>query len=277
MKRILIAAAATFAASTAMAADVIYNEPAPMAPAMIPSDGWAGFYVGGQLGYGFGSSGIFTMDRNQDGTFGDYIAAFDPTTLGCAGDRCGFSGDFDDGFIGGVHAGYDWQSGNIVFGVLADLSYADLGDQQNGFSGTPAFYTIERSIDFLATARARVGYAFNETFLGYATGGLAYGDVETRFLSNTPAIVTVSGGQDSDFGYTVGGGLETKLTSNLSFGLEYLYTNLGGNDLNVNLSGAAGTGAGTAFGTGGADSTNARGSDGDFDFHTITAKVSYRF
>ncbi|MEO3389310.1 outer membrane beta-barrel protein [Mesorhizobium sp. CAU 1741] len=275
MKRILVALAATLTAGTAMAADVTYMEPTPAAPMQaMPADGWAGLYLGGQIGYGFGSTGLYVLDRNRDGEFGDYLPAFDPAVNPAAG---GFTGDFEDGFIGGVHIGYDWQAGNLVYGVLADLNFADLTDQQTGFSATPAFYTVERELDYLATLRGRIGYAFSDTMLAYATGGLAYGDVETRFLTNTPAAFVVSGGQDSDWGYTVGAGLETKVTSNISFGLEYLYTNLGGNDFNVNLSGAAGTGAGNAFGTGGANSTDSRGSDDDFDFHTISAKISYRF
>lgn len=275
MKRFLLAASMSLLASTAMAADMmVYSDPAPIVPTPMPADAWTGFYIGGQAGYGFGSTGIYVLDRNRDGVFGDYIAAFDPAVNPAAG---GFSGNFSNGFVGGVHAGYDWQFGNFVVGVLADLNYMDIKDQQSGFSATPAFYTVERELDYLATARLRAGYAFSDTFLAYATGGVAYGDVKHRFLTDTPANVIVSGGQNNNWGYSVGGGAEMKLTSNISFGLEYLYTNLGGNDFNANLSGAPGTGAGNAFGTGGADSTDSRGSSGDFDFHTITAKISYRF
>lgn len=276
MKHLIVLLPAALFAPAAFAADAVFEEPpAPVAAA--PVAAWSGFYAGVQAGYGFGSTGVFTMDRNQDGIFGDYLPAFDPTQPGCAGDGCGFDGDFDDGFIGGVHVGYDRQVGSVVFGGILDVNFADLGDSQSGFSGTPAFYTIEREIDYLVTARARIGYAFSDRLLAYATGGLAYGDVDSRFVSNTPATVAVVGGDDSDVGYTIGGGVETRVTSNWSVGLEYLYTNLGSNNTFVNLSGAAGSGAGNAFGTGGADSTNARGSESDFDFHTVSLKLSYRF
>lgn len=279
MKRYVMLLPAVLLTGQAFAADAVFEEPpAPMAAA--PAAGWSGFYAGVQAGYGFGSTGVFTMDRNQDGIFGDYIAAFDPTTAVCTvpvDDGCGFNGDGVSGFVGGVHMGYDWQVGSIVFGGVVDFSFADLEDRQNGFSGTPAFYTIEREIDYLLTARGRLGYAFSDSLLAYVTGGLAYANVESRFLSNTPATVVVTGGEDSDFGYTVGGGVEAKITANWSIGLEYLYTNLGDNNTFVNLSGAPGTGAGDAFGTGGADSTNARGSDSSFDFHTVSLKLSYRF
>ena len=253
-------------AAPAYAADAVSYEPAPVAEVAVGD--WSGFYAGVQLGGAFGSSGIFSMDRNGDGVFGDYLPAFDPAVTPLAG---GFDGDFNSGFVGGIHVGYNWQMDRIVFGGLLDVNYADIGDRQSGFSGTPAFYHIDREIDWLATARLKVGYAFTDRVMAYATGGLAYGDVDYRFVSNTPAASVVTGG-GHDFGYTVGGGVEAMVTERVSVGLEYLYTNLGDNDFNVNLSGPA------AFsGAGSAGSTDARGSDRDLDFHTIQFKVSYHF
>jgi outer membrane immunogenic protein len=277
MTRLLFATPFLFLSIPAFAADAVDYEAPPMAEVVSVGD-WTGFYAGVQIGGGFGSTGVFEMDRNQDGIFGDYFAAFDPTQPGCAGDGCGFSGKFGSGIVGGIHAGYDWQMGQIVFGGLVDIIATDIDDRQSGFSGTPAFYHIDRDLDWLATARARIGYAFTDSMLAYATGGVAFGNVNYQFVSNTPAIVAVSnGGSEIEVGYTVGGGVEAKMTERISIGLEYLYTNLGSNDFNVNLSGAAGTPAGNAFGTGGADSTNARGSDRSFDFHTVQLKMSYRF
>jgi len=246
-------------------------------PEMATVGDWTGLYAGLQLGGAFGDTGIFTMDRNGDGVFGDYLPAFDPTQAGCAGDGCGFGGSFNGGVTAGAHIGYDWQFGNVVAGVLADVNYADIDDRQSAFSGTPAFYHIDRELNWYGTARGKLGYAFSDRFMGYVTGGLAFGDVEYSFVSNTPATAIVTGSDDTDVGYSVGGGLTAKVTERISIGAEYLYTNLGDSDFNVNLSGAPGTGAAAAFGTGGADSTDAIGSDRDFDFHTIQVKVSYHF
>lgn len=267
----LLAAPAVLFSLSAHAADAVLDqEPAPPVSEYVqPADNWTGFYVGGQIGGAFGDSGIFTMDRDGDGRYGDYLPAFDPSVNPAAG---GFDGSFSDGVTGGVHAGYDWQVGNVVLGGLIDLSFTDIGDRQSGYSSTPAFYDINRDLDYLATLRGRLGYAFTPAVMAYATGGLAYGEVDYSFSSDTPAAFSSSGGSDSDFGYTVGGGVEAKVTQNISFGVEYLYTNLGGNDYTVNLSGPA------AFsGPGSAGSTNARGSDSDFDFHTVQLRMSYRF
>lgn len=265
MKTILLAATAALLTSTAFAADAVLIEPAPIAE-VAPVGDWTGFYAGVQLGGAFGSDdGFFALDSNLDGSFGDDIPAFTNET-----------GEFDNGFIGGVHAGYDWQFGNMVAGGLVDISAADIGDSQTGRSGTPADYTIVRELDYLATVRGRLGYAFSDRFLGYVTGGVAFGDVEESFVSNTAAIVSTRGGDGTDLGYAVGGGVEAKVTERVSLGFEYLYTNLGSSDYTVNLSGAPGTGPGNAFSTIAA-STDARADDADFDFHTVQMKLSYRF
>lgn len=274
MKRFLIVCMGLLAAQASFAADMTVEEPVVEATAI---GEWTGLYAGVQLGGAFGKTGVFEIDRNRDGDFDgngstspDYIAAFDPTQPVCAGDGCGFEGDFDGGITGGAHVGYDWQSNSIVYGVLADFNITDIGDRQSGFSGTPAFYHVDRDLDWVATVRGRLGYAFNDRFMAYATGGLAVGDVDYAFVSNTPATSVVTGGDGLDVGYTVGGGVVAKLTPKISLGAEYLYTNLGDDDFNVNLSGPA---AFSAL----AGSSDARGSDGDFDYHTIQMKLSYHF
>lgn len=258
MKRILLAISASFAASTAMAADVVYTEPAMIAPAsVISSVDWTGFYVGAQGGYGFGSTGTLVIDP------------FTPALQGAfpAGD---FFGDFNNGFVGGLHVGYDMQFGRFVVGGVFDVNYADLSDVQGAVSGTPATYQITREIDYLINARVRGGYLVTDHVLAYATAGLAYADVEFGYSQvGSAAAFTTSGGQNRNIGYTVGGGVEAMMTSNVSLGLEYLYTNLGGNDFEATLTG----GPGGIFDPG----TTLTGSDRSFDFHTVQLRLSYRF
>jgi outer membrane immunogenic protein len=255
MKRLILTASILAAAAPAFAADaVMYNDPAPAAAApMAAAPNWSGFYVGGQLGGVFGETGTFGLSPFTPAL----QTAFAP----------GFSGDFDSGLIGGVHAGYDIQSGNFVFGGIIDISATDVSDTQNGFSVTPARYTVTRELDYLATLRGRIGYAIGSSFLVYGTAGLAYGEVDFSYEQpGSGATTTTSGGQDDDFGYTVGAGVEAMVTSNISVGLEYLYTDLGDNDFNANL-------VGGPFGAG----TTGFGTDRSFDFHTVQAKVSFRF
>lgn len=226
---------------------------APAAPS------WTGFYAGLQGGKAFtDSSGVFQLNPSHPNH--KLETAF----------ATGFSGEFKDGGIGGAHLGYDMQRGNIVFGGIFDINATDFSDVQQGFSTTPATYSIERSMDYLSTLRGRVGFLPTENTLIYGTGGLAFGEVNFAYEQpGSGATTTTSGGQDNDFGHAVGAGVETRVTDNISLGLEYLYVNMGGNDFQANLTGGPFSAVET--------STNATGSDNDFDFNVVQAKVSYRF
>ena len=238
-------------ASAVLAADLT---PMPVeAEAEAPVSDWNGLYAGVQAGPGFGDTGKLRLTPITPAL----ETAFAP----------GFRGDFDNGVVAGAHVGYNWQMGRIVTGPVLDLNFADIGDKQIGRSLTPATYTIGRDLDMLASLRGRIGYLVTDDLLFFATGGGAYGKVKFSYSQpGSGATTTTSGGQDSDFGYTVGGGVEAKLSERVSLTAEYLYTNLGGNDFRANLSGSA-------FGTG----TTAVGEREKFDFHTVQAKLSYKF
>ncbi len=241
------------------------GEPAPSVTysAPEPEMTWTGWYAGIQVGMAFnsGDEGELEFDSGPDGNYGDTIGAF--------GDN--LKGDFDKGFTGGLFAGYDHQFGKFVLGGLVDVNFADIGQRQSGYSSTPAFYHDQREIDLMATGRIKLGYAINDRFLAYVTGGLAYASVDYDYVTNTPAAVASRGGDDNQFGYVIGLGVEGRITSHISIGLEYLYTNLGDSDFETNLSGPA------AFSPTPGSSTDSRGEDRDFDFHMIQAKLTYRF
>jgi len=225
---------------------------------------WTGFYLGVQVGGAFDDDededGGLKFDTDLNGSYNNSIAAF--------GDN--FSGDFDESITYGLHAGYDYQIGRIVVGGLIDINAMNVSEKQTGLSSTPAFYTEERELDFLTTGRLRLGYAVNQRVLLYVTGGATYSDVDYSLKTNTPAKVKNRGGNGDDFGYALGGGVEARVTRNISLTVEYLYTNLGDGDFVTNYSGPA------AFSSA-APSTNSRSSNEDFDFHTVQLKVSYRF
>lgn len=268
MKRFaLILAAATAFVSPALAADVVYEEPpAPMAVVDAPS-GWTGFYIGVQGGGAFDPNDpdLIAVDTSFPG--GVVVGGVDVFGQ--------YASETDSSFLGGAHIGYDFQMNNFVLGGVIDINaidYAESADvtarDANGY-----LYQEERSLDYLATARLRAGFLVTPNALAYATGGVAYGDIDYQFNTTDPlgAPYTASVNDDEDnFGYTVGGGMEVKVTDNVSFGAEYLYTNLGSGDSSTTLTGGAFSGP---DGTG---STTFR-QDEDFDLHTVTAKLSYRF
>lgn len=201
----LILAAMT---SVASAADFGYAQQ-PAITYAAPASSWTGFYAGI-----FGGVASSKLDLN--------VSASGTSLL-----DIGFNGG---GLLGGVQVGADYQWDQIVLGAVADIALTDIGSEIT-FSEptTPASATISSRLKHLGTIRARAGFVPNDLTLVYAHGGLAYAGTEQS------ASMTVAGttGSVTDiknpnhWGYTVGAGLEYRVTENISFQTEYAYTNLG--------------------------------------------------
>jgi outer membrane immunogenic protein len=252
MKRFALLLASVAFVTPALAADVIYEEPPAPAPmAEVAQYNWSGFYVGGQAGVAFNrDSGAFSSDSTS------------------------FNGNNDDsetGFIGGGHVGYDYQfSNNFVLGAVADLNYID-AEARSGFDiENGGSFSADQDINFVGTVRAKAGYAMDR-FMVYATGGLAYADIDNginggdTFTDDAANSYTVRKKSDSDdVGYAVGAGFDVLATQNVSFGLEYLYTDLGESKSKVSFN----SDTATDF-----DAT----SKTDLNYHSVMAKASYHF
>ncbi|WP_114185749.1 outer membrane protein [Microvirga aerophila] len=257
MKKILLSSVALLGLTAgAMAADLPSRRaPAPMIAA-VPVFTWTGFYVGANAGYGWQNSednAIFV----PAGTFGP----------GTAGGTITYADDSGEGFVGGGQIGYNYQMGSFVFGVEADLQWADLGGS-GGTAFVPAGFPASfvpagtaGGIDWFGTVRARAGVAFGQALV-YATGGFAYGgadDNNDRFgLVNDDDVRT---------GWTLGGGVEYAFTNNLTLGLEGLWVNLDG-DNNETFIGTTGAGATPVF---------VPGEDDDNEFFVARAKLNFKF
>jgi outer membrane immunogenic protein len=235
MKKILLSSVALLGLTAgAMAADLPSRAaPAPVFAA-VPVFTWTGFYVGVNAGAGFNAN-------NKD----IVVPGF------------GVIGSNDDvGFTGGGQVGYNYQFGQFVAGLEADIQFADIGSGRNdalivAFPGLVG--VIDNSSDrFFGTVRGRLGFAIDRALV-YATGGFAYGDVGNRF-----------GGGDTNSGWTVGGGIEYALTNNIIVGVEGLYVNLG-NDKNADVVAIR---AGVPVGVFGR---------GDNEFGVVRARLSYKF
>jgi outer membrane immunogenic protein len=205
MKRILIVGAFAFATLGQALAAELPLPPPPVAPPPIPVKGpylpppppftWSGFYFGANGGYVFGTT---------DWTSG-------PAT----------TGNFNmTGFLAGGTIGYNYQLGSFVLGIEGDGDWTDVkGSKSTGVCAAPL--SCQTSAEWLATFRARGGYAFNR-FLIYVTGGGAYGD-EIATLSFPGGSSSAS---TSKFGWTAGGGVEYAFLPNWSGKVEYLYVDL---------------------------------------------------
>jgi outer membrane immunogenic protein len=124
-----------------------------------------------------------------------------------------------EGFVGGGQIGYNWQSGLVVYGLEADASFADISVDN---------ILVDASIDFLATARGRLGYLVMPNVLVYGTAG--FGVARASGSLSIPGIGTASG-SDTETDFVFGLGLEGKLSDTMSARIEYLSFN----DLEIDI------------------------------------------
>ena len=229
MKILLATTALSLASFGAFAADLPARAPAP-APALVyaaPVFTWAGFYAGMQVGYQQQRNKYGSNDSDWDGT------------VWVAGPVAGIANLNTYGFLGGVHAGYNYQTGSIVIGLEVDIE---------GVSGKNTFSLYEAAfspylydetwsaasrLKWQGSVRGRLGYSFDRALI-YATAGLAFANVETSYGNTVTDITTPflkdSGSRSySEFrtGFTIGAGLQYALTNAWSVRAEYRYTDLG--------------------------------------------------
>lgn len=232
MKRFLLATVALAALSApAAAADLATKYPVKAVP--VPVFSWTGFYIGANVGYG-GNSFDYSVD-----------------VLGIPVADLGLN---SSGFFLGGQIGYNYQfANNVVLGIETDLQWADISGEVNAsVLGFPVL-TAGSSIDYFGTIRARLGYAYDR-FLPYITGGLAYGKTSTDL-----SVIGIPLFSDSstNWGWTIGAGGEFAITNNWTFKAEYLYVDLGSNDIDI-LPPLLAVGV-------------------DSKFHTFKAGVNYKF
>jgi len=189
-------AALVLGTTAASAADLPMKVKAP--PPIAIYD-WTGFYVGIAGGGSLGTS-------NHEDRFDS------PYTLGY---------NVKGGLVGGT-VGYNWQMSNFVFGLEGDLSWvSEVGTHpDDGPAGDPTFSSSTKE-KWLATARARFGYAVNN-LLFYGTGGYAGAGVQAAIKNSFTNAVIVSSTTTRN-GWTAGAGLEWGFAPNWSAKFEYLY------------------------------------------------------
>jgi outer membrane immunogenic protein len=221
MKRIVLAAAVAFSTAPAFAAD-LPAPPPPQAPAAYvpvaaPIYNWSGIYVGINGGYGFGDSAWSPAGFTGTGNF-----------------------DVNGPLVGGT-VGVNFQTGQFVFGVEADIDWSDInGSTTNATTCGTDTCTFQTRNDWLGTVRGRVGYAFDRLLI-YATAGGAYGDIKGTFTDvTTPFTASASNAQ---FGWTAGGGVEYGITENLTAKVEYLFVDLSNGSLSCTGGPCAAVGA----------------------------------
>jgi outer membrane immunogenic protein len=172
--------------NAAAAADLAVKAP-PMLP--IPLT-WTGLYIGAHGGFGW-------------------------TTTDGLDARGGF---------GGGQMGYNFQTGNFVFGIEADIAGSDISQTVNGdVLGVPFTATFRN--DALASLRGRAGIAWN-TWLFYGTAGGGWG--HNKISVDTVGVALSSDAWQS--GWSAGAGIEWAFSPSWSAKVEYLHYGLGSAD-----------------------------------------------
>ncbi len=217
----------------AAAADLPVKAPVYKAPPPIVDPWtWTGVYVGVNVGYSWGRSNT--------------TANFTNATTGALLYTTNNSFNMN-GAVGGGQIGANWQSGFWVLGIEADIQ----GSGQKGgfdfvcpsgicaapfgvialFPGGPVTDSLSQKLAWFGTVRGRIGATVTPSVLAYVTGGLAYGEVKSDLIvSGTNAAVPASAAFSSSTtkaGWTVGAGLEGRLSGNWTAKIEYLYVDLG--------------------------------------------------
>ena len=171
----------------------------------LPASNWTGFYIGGLVGYGTGNYGPGTTPVFDQGVIF-------PSSI--------------TGLIGGVQAGYNYQlPNNVVLGVETDMSFPS---PPKG----PAAGSFSTSIDYIGTARGRVGYAYGAV-LPFVTGGLAWG--RTRVGVNDADGISTASKSLTHVGWTAGAGVEFPISGQWTGKFEYDYIDLGSNTSGVTV------------------------------------------
>jgi len=121
----------------------------------------------------------------------------------------------------GVNAGYNWQNGAFVYGLVADGAIYSNDESDS----SPDYRMWESSLNWMSTVRARGGVASGDAFM-YATAGIAIADVDSRHvLEGSPD--SVYDADDMRIGWTAGLGVERRLNEHSSLRFETLYTRFG--------------------------------------------------
>jgi opacity protein-like surface antigen len=169
---------------------------------------WTGFYVGGNVGVGFGRA--------------NWSDPFLPTPIG--------DQDLVGGAVAGGQVGANYQTGVVVYGVEAAGLWANLNGTASCFVGNPNQgingQDCGTRVGALAFVTGRIGYA-NDRTLYYAKAGPAWGHSAFSLNFGGAAPGQIAEATANRWGFTIGGGIEQALTREWSIVGEYKFVDLG--------------------------------------------------
>jgi outer membrane immunogenic protein len=277
MKKILlgsISALALTVGAPAMAADLAPAYKAPPVEAPLPWT-WTGFYIGGNLGGGWGQE---LQEKNQltvQTAPGPLIFTFNPPLAA----ELPLSG-----FLGGGQIGYRLQTGMWVWGIEGTFDWADIRGKSTTSIIIPADSLLQTKADWIATIAGEAGWTVDHALL-YLKGGGAAIHINHSF---TPETISVNGvpfpffsctscdDSETQWGWMFGAGVTYAFTNNWSAFLEYNYMNFGthSNSHSFDVRGRVGTTNDVRFPINVPFTANL---DAAQDIHVFKAGINYKF
>jgi outer membrane immunogenic protein len=222
---------------------------------------WAGPYVGVHVGYGRG-----------DNDWGNW---YDPNYVHIPGNSYpGPDASYDvGGGLAGGQIGYNWQRGRLVFGVEADVNWANIDGAGASIAPPPFDYApsclqqtyCKTSIEAFGTFTGRLGFTIDNA-LFFAKGGAAWAHVtqETGFegYPDFPGLDYWADPSETRWGWTIGAGAELAFAGNWSLRAEYNYIDLGSDRVQFTYSPAQDFGA---------------NAESELQLHTFNVGLNYHF
>lgn len=207
----------------ANAADLtpVYKAP-PAPPAPPQATNWSGFYFGGNFGADIGGHDSWSSNDPF------YFSGLEES-LGGASMR---------GVLGGLQAGYNWQTGPLVLGVETAWSLTDIHGQTasefeafgdvdcvvGAADGETCTLNASSRLTWIGTAVGRVGVAIGQALL-YVGGGAAWTHVKNNLVvSVDPPSFS---GSDTPFGGTFLTGTDYAIDQHWSVRVQYNYYDFG--------------------------------------------------
>lgn len=220
MKCLILAGALLALASAASAADLaprVYTK-APVDPVFT----WTGFYVGANVGAGWGTN---TTDLNSL-TIGGAVV---PLTIPLGQVN-------QNGLLGGGQVGFNWQTGPLVLGIEAEGDWTDI----RGHGPCLLVLTCSARQHWIADVAGRAGITFGRTLV-FVKGGYAWSKLDTDTNLSLAGVTLSAPATATRTGYLVGTGIEHAIGQGWSAKVEYNYIDFGGTtqDVPVNITGVA--------------------------------------
>ena len=213
-----------------------------------PMSNWTGFYIGINGGAGWGTAAS-SIDLSALG------GAVFLGGLGATGTLAVGSHELN-GFLGGGQIGYNWQTGNVVFGIEGDGDWANI----QGTAPCIEILSCSANVKWTADATVRLGILPLSNMLVYVKGGAAWAGLDY----NLSGFGLVSGSlSTTKTGGLLGLGTEYLFAPHWTAKIEYDYTDFGSHSDNFVLT-SAGVSLGVPLQT-------------TLQMHTVKAGINYHF